>query len=317
MKERNLFKILFLCSISLFLFCGCEYVADDYSIICDENGENCNEYNYNYDKYGSSYNNDISNNNGYGESTGYGKDVPVTEELKEACRWMLNPESIKIRLYTCSDEHMYKDPQEQLLGGAYETVVRGKKVWMSKEAMTFKTYQLGVFAGEINPYYEKKNTRDTFAIMYRTVILKSLIPRIIANKTEIKNENGEYLYIAGSCAQNYKMKTINEYYYSGKYKDTIDQVMADTAYMIVVNTDGKITDVRYNTRSGIVPLIKQADREGKGYKEIIEVVLKSGHDLSHYYKDAVVYDCRNLVSTINPQQNDSENYLDEDYGTGT
>ncbi len=60
MKERNLFRILFLCFISLFLFCACEIVTDEFSIICDKDGKNCNFYEYNYDKQNgnSSSNND-------------------------------------------------------------------------------------------------------------------------------------------------------------------------------------------------------------------------------------------------------------------
>ena len=50
MKERNLFKIIFLCFVSLFLFCSCEIVTDEFSIICDEDGKNCNYYDYNFDK---------------------------------------------------------------------------------------------------------------------------------------------------------------------------------------------------------------------------------------------------------------------------
>lgn len=152
---------------------------------------------------------------------------------------------------------------------------------------------MGLFFGEISPDYSTDNFLQTFAVMYTNVILKSLVPRQIR-----RGEGNQVLpvlnYVAGSCTQNYRENLYRSRYESGKFKEKIDSVMEATRYFILVNSKGELIDVRYNTRSGILDVMKKAAREGKDILGMVEA-LKSGQDQSGYYKDAHLYDCRNTI----------------------
>ncbi len=233
-------------------------------------------------------------------TTGYGSDIPITDEITTACGYVLNDETVKVHLSTCTNEHQYKNPSQALPGGA---VYSGGN-YHAKENIPFAKYRMGLFFGEIPPTYSTDNFLETFAVMYTNVILRSLVPRQIR-----RGEGNQVLpvleYIAGSCTQNYRENLYRSRYESGQYKEKIDSIMAATKYFILVNSNGKLIDVRYNTRSGILDVMKKAAREGKDILGMIEA-LKSGHDLAHYYKDANLYDCRNILSDAKVEEKGSD-----------
>ena len=222
-------------------------------------------------------------------STGYGRDIPVTTELNTACMYIFNEDTAKVRLSTCDGEHEYKNPQADLPGGAYHNGYR----YVAKETIPFSQYRKGLFFGEIGLDYDDMFLQ-TFATMYTTVILKNTIPRQI--KTLPNTIKDELAYRAGSCTQNYRQSLYKSRYESGQYKAKIDEVMEATRYFLIVNSDGTLTDVRYNVASKILDAMKNAAKEGKNLNGMIQA-LKDNHDLKNFYKDANLYDCRNLKTT--------------------
>ncbi len=229
----------------------------------------------------------------YGENTGYGSNIATTRQIEEACKWVLHPDDIKIRLQTCVGEYQYKNPEESLPGGAVTIMTNGEVNYGARKTITYKEYQLGLFGGEIDFRFNAEFNR-MFAIMYKDVILNSLLWRMIA-RGDSTDYNAEYTYTAGSCAQNYKQNLLEERYYSGKYKDVIDAAVDSTRYLILVDEDsGNLTEVRYNTRSGILGVMDKASKNND--IEGILVAMKSGHDLAFRYKTSVLYDCRNLLT---------------------
>ena len=62
----------------------------------------------------------------YGENTGYGSNIATTRQIEEACKWVLHPDDIKIRLQTCVGEYQYKNPEESLPGGAVTIMTNGE-----------------------------------------------------------------------------------------------------------------------------------------------------------------------------------------------
>ena len=229
----------------------------------------------------------------YGENTGYGSDIATTRQIEEACKWVLHPDDIKIRLQTCIDQHQYKDPNESLPGGAVTIMTNGVVNYGARKTITYKEYQLGLFGGEIDFRFNATFNR-MFAIMYKDVILNSLLWRMIA-RGDSTDYSQEYTYTAGSCAQNYKQYLIDERYHSGKYKEIIDAAVDSTRYLILVDKDtGNLTEVRYNLASGILPVMDKASKNND-IEGILEA-MKSGHDLAFRYKTSVLYDCRNLLT---------------------
>lgn len=222
-------------------------------------------------------------------STGYGKNIPVTDEITTACEYIFNEDTVQVQLETCTDQYQYKNPDIDLPGGAI--FINGN--WKAKETIPFSQYRMGLFFGEIPLDYAADSFLETFAVMYKNVIFKSRIQRQI-----MRGEGNKALpviyYVAGSCTQNYRQSLYESRYVSGEFKNKIDQIMNDTKYFILVYSDGSLVDVRYNTHSGILDVMKKATNEGKDILGIVEA-LKSGHTQTSYYKDANVYDCRNLI----------------------
>lgn len=239
-------------------------------------------------------------------TTGYGKDIPITDQIKTACEYIFNENTTKVHLQTCTDTHQYKNPSSDLPGGA--VFVSGN--WQAKENIPFSKYRMGLFFGEIPPTYSTDNMLQTFAVMYTGVIFRSLVPRQI-KRGEANVALPLLHYTAGSCAQNYRESIFRSRYESGEYKEKIDSVMDATRYFILVDSNGDLIDVRYNTRSGILDVMKKAAAEGKDILGMVEA-LKSGHELAFRYKDAHVYDCRNLTagSRIDDSSKPSQASLD-------
>ena len=111
-----------------------------------------------------------------------------------------------------------------------------------------------------------------------------------------RNALNDINYRAGNCTQNFRYSLYKDRYESGQYKEKIDEVMDATRYFLLVNTDGSLTDVRYNTSSKIVDAMEKASKEGKDLLGMVEA-LKDNHTLKYFYKDAQLYDCRNLNSS--------------------
>ena len=224
-------------------------------------------------------------------STGLGKDIEPTEELIEACNWVLNDEEVQIRLQTCMPgPHRYQNASQELPGGARD-ISTGQAIAL--KTISLYDYQKGVFFGEerieVSP-----ESRYAFMIIYKTVFLHNTVGRAINNNNTF-GKFKEIYYTAGSCAQNYRNSQRVSKYDSGKYKAEIDDAVDNTRYLVLANQDGTTTDARYHSYTGIEQQIEAAGAQGKKFVEILEDVIKSGNDDSSYYKDARVYDCRNLV----------------------
>ena len=226
-------------------------------------------------------------------STGLGADIVPNKDLIEACRWVLNSDDIQIKLYTCTNPtYQYKNPEVALPGGAIGITLSGAPTYVARKAITYSQYQYGLFAGEIDFRFNIEFDK-MFAIMYRQVILHS-IARREANGANMKDSNGVYMYAAGSCSQNYKQNLFESRYSNPSYKEIMDESVLSTKYFLLANeSDGTLTEIRYNTRSGILGVMDKASKSGD-FLSVLEA-MKSGHELSYYYKDAKVYDCRNLV----------------------
>lgn len=265
---KKISVLLFFITIILF-FNGCEINTDDYVLVCDDNNENCK----------------LQSNSGLG----LGKDIEATEELKTACSWVLNADKVNIRLYTCSDpERKYTNADIELPGGAYEVGDRFK----AKSTITLSEYQKGVFFGEQKIEIDPES-RKAFMIIYRTVFVHNTVHyAIAAHRDPLTGDEIEYG--AGNCTQNYRNSLRVSKYESGQYKKEIDETVEATKYLILANTDGVTTDARYHSYTGIEQQIEQAGKEGKSYREILEDVIKTGNEDSSYYKNAMLYDCRNL-----------------------
>ena len=229
----------------------------------------------------------------FGENTGYGSEVATTEHILVACKWVLHPDDIKIRLYECvNPEHQHADPNAALPGGAISVTIRDQPTYKARKTITFREYQFGLFGGEIDFRFNATFNR-MFAILYRNEILASKVWRIINNPSI--GEMEEQPYENGSCTQNYRQNLLDERYYSGKYADIIDDAVKSTQYIILIDTDtGKVTDSMYNTKSGIVPVMEKASKS-YDIDGILEA-MKSGHTLAHRYKTATLYDCRNVLT---------------------
>lgn len=223
------------------------------------------------------------------ETTGYGSQIKPSDEIRTACGYVFNEDTVQVRLRTCTDQFQYKDPDDALPGGA---VFNGETYYAIK-TIPFSKYKMGLFFGEIPPDYSTDNLLQIFAVMYKSVIFSSLVPRQV-RRGEANIVLPELNYVAGSCTQNYKENLYRERYESGKYKEKIDQIMEATKYFILANEDGTITEARYNVDSGILDVMKKAAREGKDILGMLEA-MKSGTYLAGYYKNASVYDCRNLI----------------------
>ncbi len=237
-------------------------------------------------------------------TTGYGKEIPVSNEMKTACEYIFNENTTKVHLQTCTDSHQYKNPSSELPGGA--VFVGGN--YQARENIPFSKYRMGLFFGEIPPDYSTDNFLQIFAVMYTNVIFSSIIPRQIR-----RGEGGVALslinYTAGSCTQNYRESQYKSRYESGEYKEKIDSIMDATRYFILVNSDGTLTEARYNVRSGILDALKKGAREGRDILGMVES-LKSGHELSGYYKNAHLYDCRNLIEGSHTEEHSNTGNLD-------
>ena len=224
-------------------------------------------------------------------NSGAGKDIVPTNELITACYWIINQEKVNIRLYTCTKEaHRYPNPDAELPGGAIELSAGNAK---AKNTITLLEYQKGVFFGEQKASVSPES-RKAFMIMYRTVFIHNTVHYAIrSNRDPVAG--AEISYEAGSCTQNHRMTRRKEVYESGKYKTEIDETVEATKYLVLADTDGNTTDARYHSYTGIEQQVEKAGKEGTNFVEILESVIKSGNDDASYYKNARVYDCRNLV----------------------
>jgi hypothetical protein len=229
-------------------------------------------------------------------STGLGKDIEAKEELIEACRWVLNQDKVNIRLHTCTnEEYRYTNPEKELPGGAVELSAGNAN---AKETITLAEYQKGVFFGE-ERVDVSQDSRNAYMIIYRTVFVHNTVHYAIRAKRDPLSPGTEITYTAGSCAQNYRNSQRVSKYESGKNKKEIDDTVEQTKYLVVANdtgnSAGETTDVRYHSYTGIEQQIEAAGKNGTNYVKIIEEVIKSGNDDAHFYKNARVYDCRNLL----------------------
>lgn len=252
-----------------------------------------------------------------GSSTGYGKELVASPVMKEACRWVLNPESINIRLITCSDSHQYSNPNAALPGGAsaYQITENGETItnYKAKKTITFEEYQRGAWAGEIGTGWSR-SFDQMFAILYKQVIIDSIGRRVAKNPNYGNyDKKGYYTYNAGSCTQNYRQNMVNNNNADPAIKEKIDSAIESTKYFILVDSDGEpgkydLTEVRYNVSSGVVKVWKQAQKN-EDFRDILEA-MRSGHTLDYRYKNATLYDCRNLLEENQSSGNENAE-LDE------
>ena len=234
-------------------------------------------------------------------STGLGRDIEAQPELIEACKWVLNDEDLQIRLQTCPPgPYKYTNPDQELPGGSGEATT-GQAVAL--KTISLFEYQKGVFFGEEKIEIDE-DSRYAFMIIYKTVFLHNTVWRVIANGKTF-GEFEQIYYNAGSCSQNYRNTLRVSKYDSGLHKAEIDDAVEKTRYLVLANKDGTTTDARYHSFTGIEQQIEAAGSQGKSYVEILEDIINSGNDDAYYYKNARVYDCRNLIEngTFEPKDN--------------
>ncbi len=229
-----------------------------------------------------------------GLTSGLGMDIVPKEELIEACRWIMDDDKVNIRLSTCvEEEYKYKDPERELPGGATE---QSNGQWRAKKTIPLSEYQMGVFFGEEH-VTAPAESRNAFMLIYKTELIHNTVHYAIkAGRDPLAGE--EIYFRAGSCAQNYRESQRRSKYDSGKYKKEIDETVENIKYLVIADDAGdemgQTTNVIYHSYTGIEQQIEQAGRDGKEFVEIIENVIKSGNDDSYRYKNARVYDCRNI-----------------------
>ncbi len=223
-------------------------------------------------------------------STGLGNDIVAQKELIEACKWILHDDELQIRLQTCPPgPYKYTNAEQELPGGAVD-ISTGQASALKN--ISLHEYQKGVFFGE-EKIEVSPDSRYAFMIIYKTVFLHNTVWRAINNEVTI-GDFKEIYYNAGSCSQNYRNSLRVSIYDSGAHKAEIDDAVEKTRYLVLANKDGTTTDARYHSYTGIEQQIEAAGAQGKTYVEILENVINSGNDDSYYYKNARVYDCRNL-----------------------
>ena len=223
-------------------------------------------------------------------STGLGKDIVAQAELIEACKWVLHDDELQIRLQTCPPgPYKYPYPEQELPGGAVD-ISTGQASALKN--ISLHEYQKGVFFGE-EKVENAPDSRYAFMIIYKTVFLHNTVWRAINNQVTLGQFEQIY-YNAGSCSQNYMNSLRVSRYDSGAYKEEIDDAVEKTRYLVLANTDGTTTDATYHSFTGIEQQIEKAGAQGTSFVEILENVIKSGNDDAWNYKNARVYDCRNL-----------------------
>jgi hypothetical protein len=202
--------------------------------------------------------------------TGLGKDIVPTEELIEACNWVLHDEEVQIKLMTWPPgPYKYTNPDIELPGGSTD-ISTGQAAAL--KTISLFEYQKGVFFGE-EKIEVAPDSRYAFMIIYKTVLLHNTVWRAIANHNTFGSFDMIY-YNAGSCSQNYRNSLRVSKYDSGKYKAEIDDAVENTRYLVLANEDGNTTDARYHSFTGIEQQIEAAGNQGKDFVEILENVIK-------------------------------------------
>ena len=202
MKLVKRISVLAFFIIVIFLFSGCEIETTDFSLMCDDDDNDCTMY-------------------GIDTTESAGNDIVPTEELITACAWILNQEDVNIRLHTCTkEEYRYPNPDAELPGGAIQLAAGNAK---AKKTIPLSEYQMGVFFGEEN-IESAPEARKAFMIIYRTVFVHNTVHYAINfGRDPLKGD--EISYAAGSCSQNYRNTQRVSKYDSGKYKQEIDDTL--------------------------------------------------------------------------------------------
>lgn len=241
-----------------------------------------------------------------GTTSGEGKNIKVTNTVKEACKWVLNPSNYVIRLQTCSDQYQYGkpgfaniNPVTALPGNGYAyTTPNGVTNYRANNTITFLDYEYGAFGGEIT-LYNTESYNDIFSIMYKTFFLEQVLVGYAKDMTSgdpFINSNGEYNIVTGDCFQNYRYDLTHTYLTTNAtYKNTMESSINRTKYNILVDsTTGDLIKVRYNTsENGVLPIITNTSKTGS----VNDILYAMGHQQNTYisnYANAVIYDCRNL-----------------------
>ena len=222
-------------------------------------------------------------------STDYGKNIPITNQIRAACNLVLNDEKVKIRLVACDGANALPDPYNNLPGGA--TLINGKLV--ANETISFAKYRKGMFTHEIGPVAKPERFVRTFFVMYTGLFLYANINNLIANGY-IDTIPNELSIESGTCAQEFWETNYKSFYDSGAYRSIIDNTYNYSRYYILVNSQGGLIEVRYDTHTGILERMDQSAAQGKDIPAMVED-LRTGHGWAANYADAHVYDCRNIL----------------------
>lgn len=228
-------------------------------------------------------------------STGFGRTIQLDEKSKKACQYVLNADTTMIRLYRCDNRYNSLYPSA-LPGGGRNVTMPGQgrgdppyETQIAKEAIPFSRYMKGAFS------YEMPGTvRDSSLYEAAKVFMLMFNGDFLGDYRFKINSAGEIQFPIGTCTQCYSEANMIADYDSGKDKEAIDNVFNEMRYFLLINDDGSLTGTTYNKKSGIIDVLYNSSRAGKNYKQIIED-LKSGHGLAHNFKNANLYDCRNLI----------------------
>lgn len=295
MKKRIIILPVLLI-IFLFLFCSCKIEFDDFKIECNDENGTCNFQDINNNN---NNNTDITNVD-TGTNTELGKEIKVSEKVKDVCKYIINDETTMVRLYRCPCGKYNCMYSSALPGGAGRTVVRpgmgrGDSPWYTEEAknaIPIIRYIKGAFTSEQPGVVEKESSFEfakAFLVLFRGDFVGDY-------RFKYNSDTNEIEFYIGTCTQCYSDANMIQKYDSGQYKDVIDKLYEASRYLIMVNDDGSLTETEYAgfPPSGPTFVMDEWSKSGMNFIDILKKM--RGYDSPYFrpYKTSNIYDCRNL-----------------------
>ena len=241
----------------------------------------------------------------FGKNTGYGKELVVNDEVKEACNYIFNSDDTMIRLYRCPctvGERKYNCMYTSALPGGGNKITRhgmGRgdppyETEEAKETISFTRYMMGAFTYEQPGSIEQPSTYE-FAKVF-ILLFKGDFLTDYRFKT---NSRGEIEFPIGTCTQCYSDANMKEKYDNGKYTDVMDEIYRETKFLLLVDDDGSMTNTEYAglKENGVTYFMTKWSREGDDMETIVRKsrVATENQNFKAYYSKTNLYDCRNLL----------------------
>ncbi len=233
-------------------------------------------------------------------TSGLGKDITLKDKAKNACNYILNAETTKVRLYRCKCGDGFNCLYTSALPGGGKsftapsghTGVAPYETEIAKDAIPLSRYIKGTFSYETHASSIKDDTLvgdKFFTVLFKQTILADYRLKV--------NSVGELQFPIGTCTQCYSDANMIQNYDSGLYKDKIDSIYDETLYYILVSDTGELIEPMYHD-STFNKIIEYGKKTGN-FLNILDQIkenTKADNDF-YYYKNANWYDCRNLVTS--------------------